>query len=288
MSKNIPIFHDFEFMNPRKFDLSPINGPFYKTKVKDVLSPHRHDFYEIFWILEGTGTVHIDFKEYTLQSQMLCFISPGQVHGWSFTREDQPLRGYLLKFNNELLTEYGLSFNASDEGYTASLQPIYHINNEQKEFFNGIFELLYRECRIALPRGDEAVRSYLRLLSIEIYRIQNQMEMTHQEERTFQLTQAFLNLVEDHYKERLNIDNYAQMLFVTPNHLIQTIKGALGKTAGEIIRNRRILEGKRLLRFSTLSVEDIATLIGFVDPSYFSRAFKQHTGLSPTRYRILH
>ncbi|WP_330720957.1 AraC family transcriptional regulator [Paenibacillus polymyxa] len=272
-------------MNPRKFDLSKMNGPFYKTEEKDVLSPHRHDFYEIFWIVGGTGTVHIDFKDYFLQSQMLCFISPGQVHGWSFTSEDKALEGYLLKFSKELLSGHGLEFFPLDEEHSVSVEPIYYINDEQKVFFNSIFELLHRECQTLLPRGDEAVRNCLGLLSVGIYRVQHHEKITHKEETAYLLTKEFLKLVENHFKDRMSINNFALMLFVTPNHLIQTIKRTLGKTAGEVIRERRLLEAKRLLRFSTLSIEEIATTIGFVDPSYFGRVFKQHTGFSPTRFR---
>jgi AraC-like DNA-binding protein len=75
------------------------------------------------------------------------------------------------------------------------------------------------------------------------------------------------------------------MLHVTTNHLNETVKGTLGQPAGMIIRERLLLEAKRLLRYSDSPVAEIATHLNFEDPSYFSRFFKKHTGFSPSEFR---
>ncbi|WP_411346993.1 AraC family transcriptional regulator [Paenibacillus sp. WLX2291] len=285
MTKDIPIIHDRTLVDVKKINLSRIERPFFRTEEKDVLSPHRHDFYEIFWLVKGSGTVTIDFKTYALNENVICFISPGQVHGWSFEDTDQLLQGYLIKFHKDIVCKQESDSFSFINNYIGNIDAVCYINQEQTVAFDRIFELLHRESEMTMLYSDEAIRFYLQLILIEIQR--NQMANTIQqtEDRAYLLTKSFLKLVEEHFKSHTSVDNYARMLFVTPNHLIQTTKRTLGKTAGELIRDRQMLEAKRLLQFSRLSIEHTAQHIGFTDPSYFGRVFKQYTGYSPSKFR---
>ena len=99
------------------------------------------------------------------------------------------------------------------------------------------------------------------------------------------LTKRFLQLVERNFLAIVSVRDYAEMLNVTSNHLIETTKRTLGKPAGRIIRERLLLEAKRLLCYSNMSASDIAYHLSFEDPSYFSRFFKKYTGVCPMEFR---
>ena len=75
------------------------------------------------------------------------------------------------------------------------------------------------------------------------------------------------------------------MLFMTPNHLNALSNAVLGKPAGELIRDRVMLEAKRLLVNSDYTITQIADLLHFEDNAYFTRFFKKYTGLSPENFR---
>ena len=81
--------------------------------------------------------------------------------------------------------------------------------------------------------------------------------------------------------------DYAHRLNITPNYLNALCQEFFLKTASEIIRERTILEAKRLLMHSGLSVSEIAYKIGFTDNSYFGRYFKNDTGMTPKNFRNL-
>lgn len=126
----------------------------------------------------------------------------------------------------------------------------------------------------------------MRILLVEARRLHDaQPGVIHAEEASFALTKQFIQLVEAHYLDTSSVADYAAMLHVTTNHLIETVRGNVGHPAGKIIRERLLLEAKRLLRYSDTPVAEIATLLKFEDPSYFARFFKKRTGVSPTEFR---
>ena len=75
------------------------------------------------------------------------------------------------------------------------------------------------------------------------------------------------------------------MLFITPNHLNALCKEHWGMQAGEVIRNRIILEAKRLLVNQQTSISEIAYTLNFKDNSYFSKFFKKSVGITPEEFR---
>ena len=92
-------------------------------------------------------------------------------------------------------------------------------------------------------------------------------------------------MVEDNYLKNLSVTEYANILAITANHLTQTVNQLTGKTSSQIIRAKQILEIKRLLVHTNLSVTEIATRLNFADQSYFAKFFKRETGVSPLQYR---
>jgi len=92
-------------------------------------------------------------------------------------------------------------------------------------------------------------------------------------------------LIEENFLAKTSVSEYAKLLGITANHLNETVKRTIGKTAGELIRHRLLLEAKRLLIHSELSSSEIAHRLNFQDPSYFGRFFKKYTQHSPGDFR---
>jgi AraC family transcriptional activator of pobA len=100
-----------------------------------------------------------------------------------------------------------------------------------------------------------------------------------------QLLQRFNLLLEERFITLHKVNEYAELMNVSPNHLSETIKKVTGKTAGELIQDRLVLEAKRLLLHSAITAKEIAYYLNFNDPSYFSRFFKTNAGLAPEEFR---
>lgn len=99
------------------------------------------------------------------------------------------------------------------------------------------------------------------------------------------LAQRLHQLIDLHFREPWTIAQYASQLNTTYHLLDKAARSSFGKPVKQIILERRILEAKRLLKFTIRSAENIAYELGFDDPAYFNRQFKSATGLAPGRWR---
>ncbi len=260
-----------------------------KNAKGDVHAPHRHNLYEVFWISEGQGTCCVDFRSYEIQPPMLVFIAPGQVHSWQLTA---PRAGYVMMFTNEFFAGRPEVFGANSPDVpftpTASAGLVLSIMNEHTADFSSLFSKIESEFHASLLDQDIALHAYVRLLLIEAKRLSQKISRTNYKgESAAFLTNRFLELVERKFLAIAAVADYAEMLGVTPNYLIETVKRTVGKPAGRIIRERLLLEAKRLLCYSDMSASEIAYHLSFEDPSYFSRFFKKYTGKRPMEFRNL-
>jgi AraC-like DNA-binding protein len=99
------------------------------------------------------------------------------------------------------------------------------------------------------------------------------------------LTNQFRELLAARFRTQQLVADYAAQLHVSPNHLNKAVKAVTGKSPTRWIAEALVLEAKVLLHQSALSVADVAAEIGLADPSYFSRFFRKHEGLTPLKFR---
>jgi AraC-like DNA-binding protein len=100
-----------------------------------------------------------------------------------------------------------------------------------------------------------------------------------------QLLTNFRRLIEQHFKTLRRPSEYAALLFITPNHLNALCQELMTRSAGEVIRDRILLEAKRLLTNADMTATQIAYELNFQDNSYFSRFFKKYVGVTPEHFR---
>ena len=95
----------------------------------------------------------------------------------------------------------------------------------------------------------------------------------------------FTELLGEHYKHERSVGFYARQLCITPKYLTTLIKRISGQSVSEWIDNYVILEAKTLLKYSTMSVQEIAYYLNFPNQSFFGSYFKRNTGMSPSQYK---
>jgi AraC-like DNA-binding protein len=210
---------------------------------------------------------------------------PGQVHSWDF--ENEP-NGFIVNFSEKYINSL-----ISNPRYLDQFTFFSGIANEQvitipaegQTRLSGILETIIREGNSMEELKDDMARAALIQLFIQVNRYTNRHSGNQQNNYNSLLFRNFQKLIDLHYKEKKLTKDYAGVLYVTPNHLNALSKEVSGKSAGELIRDRVILEAKRLLINAQMTVAEIAVELDFIDNSYFSKFFKKYVGVAPEVFR---
>lgn len=244
---------------------------------------HRHNFYLMVLFTNGTGTHQIDTNTFDIKRGSLYVLKPGQAHGWELSND---IDGYILFYTDEM---YNLHFgNKKIEEY-----PFYEASKNISEIiFNekelaGIepyFKLLIQENQQLKSRKTEKLLNLIDIIHIEISR-KYLSENTYSYQTYNHKIQIFNKLLEQHYIVHKSPSFYAAEMNITLKHLNRICKDLLNKTVTELISQKIVLESKRMLTFSSASINQIATSLGYEDYSYFTRLFKKHTKYTPSKYR---
>jgi len=99
------------------------------------------------------------------------------------------------------------------------------------------------------------------------------------------LVESFCGLLEDHFQEQWTVGDYAGRLEVSAPHLTRLCRTVLGSPPNSLVRQRRLLEAKRLLEYTGLSIAEVAHRCGFRDAAFFSRTFKSSMNTTPQSFR---
>lgn len=247
--------------------------------------PTRQTFYQIFWVEKGSGVHVVDFVEDEILPNSLYFIGPGQVNYWDV---DASLHGVAILFDASLFLTQKEDFSLDQLTFFRAINnrsAIYPKDKKVKELHRLISQIEQEYLGNAFARSTSLV-AMIQLLLIQSQRISlNAESRPAPVSASVHLTAGYLSLVEKCGIEHHKVDWYADELGVTVAHLSKCVKAVKGITAGTFLRNRIILEAKRLFVHTELTSVEIAIRLNFSDPSYFGRFFKRETGVTPSSFR---
>lgn len=247
--------------------------------------PHRHSFYHLVLFTKGKGSHTIDFEKFSIRPFQVYFMIPGQVHSWHF---EGKVDGYIVHFNQEFLISFlenghyleNFSFFKGDAS-----RSVYQIPAKEQDPVVGIFESMLIEIKEARDRHLDMIRLLLMELFITVERLCRIHERKNIPSQKLVLLRNYQQLIDKHFKTIKLPREYADLLYITANHLNALCNELVGKTAGDLIKERILLEAKRLLTNADMTVTEIAFDLNFQDNSYFNRFFKKNTGITPEEFR---
>ncbi len=250
---------------------------------------HRHACYELAWITGEEVRYFVDFCEYTVPNGSLAFISPGQVHTWRNVNETTELT--VIGFTPDLFASERLDmYEILSElpFFVQDTAPIYTIPEPLRPVFEQHFKTAVMRVNQQPDQMELLIRAYLNLILVEA----RSALATHPGSAMpvmpapTRLTRHFRLAVEQHCLERRQVQDYADQLGVTTNYLVKTVRQRTGSTPKRIIHQRLLLEAKRMLAHSTLSIADVGSELSFRTPSDFGRWFKDNAGIPPGQFRL--
>ena len=246
---------------------------------------HSHNYYHLVYFTEGSGEHLIDFEKFEAKSGTMYFMKPGQVHQWYFKEKYD---GFVVNFFDNFFDWIGI--NSSILQKFRFLQSILvkdhvvEISPDLQEKIASYFEEMINENQENNQFSNLKIGFHLMNLFIDIERSLEGVNIKTSDYQSV-LLDNFQTLIEQNFKSKKLPKEYAELLYITPNHLNALCKDVLATSAGELIRSRIVLEAKRLLVNKEISVTEIAYLLNFQDASYFVKFFKKYTEFTPEQFR---
>lgn len=249
--------------------------------------PHRHDFYNLIYIKRGSGTHDIDFRHYEVVPHQLFLMNEGQVHEWNLSDD---IEGYSFFFKKEFyeVDENNLSLNGLPFfNNSPNDEPMIVFAESTSKVIETLFEEIIQEYSDKKAHYESFIKTILKQILIQALRVYQPNYKDDTSTLSISKFKTFETLIEGYYLKYKSVKDYASQLNITANYLNAICNKIVGRTAGELIRNRIILEAKRLLLHSSMSICEIAYHLGYEDCSYFIRVFKKDVHQTPEQFRLL-
>jgi AraC-like DNA-binding protein len=244
---------------------------------------HRDSHYIFTFLESGKAKMMVDFKMIEARDKAVFFLLPGQVHEGILMEK---VTGWFIAVKADLLPD---SVRSVFEETIVDIQPI-SIDKNWTEKLSTCAAMLQMSCKeemLGSKEGFLVIRSLMNAFTgmyAMIFSGENNSGVSG-ENRAVQLVRKFRILVRKEFKTMKSPSSYAEALNISRGYLTDVIREVTGRSAQYWIHQEVLIEAKRLLSFTQLSVKEISYDLGYSDHAYFSRLFSKIEGCPPSEFR---
>lgn len=245
------------------------------------IQPHKHaDLVQLVYVRKGQAELEIEGRRYNFSEPVIQLVPALSVHGFRFSGS---VDGYVLSLALPLVEELGQLLGSR----ILPLPSAHLLEAQDRQHLDSVFDRLWLEYAGRGEGRDVMLSALINVLLIWLHRRQRQETPSVASlDRGEQHLSAFLQLLEQHYREHWPIEAYASRLGVSAPHLNALCRRLCHQSALQVINQRLLLEAKRCLVYTSMTVSQVADSLGFSEPAYFSRFFKRYTTLPPSAFRL--
>ena len=252
--------------------------------------PCRIDAFIIGVGTEGETSVSFNLHEFRLKKDSMFIFTPKnilQVNSQQYFKAD------VIAISPDFMRRINIDIKNMMPLFLKFVEnPALTLTPEESRSMRGMIAQTERETR-----GPETHFSFdivSGLIAATIYKVGDIMyhylaehpeEQNNSHNRAEEYFKQFTHLLGEHFREERSVGFYARQLCITPKYLTTLIKRISGQSVSEWIDNYVILEAKTLLKYSTMSIQEIAYYLNFPNQSFFGSYFKRNTGMSPSQYK---
>jgi AraC family transcriptional activator of pobA len=249
------------------------------------IGAHRHqDLHQLLLMEQGRVVLRLDSLRATMHGAALIAVPSNTVHAFQFAPDTQ---GMVVSFASDLAAEL-LNSRGNLHGFlkVPTAVPLRRSGIAVREVTT-LSELLLQEFARSAPGREFALHCLLGALLTNASRVSGTENSTNDAPitRELELHLRFRQCVEHNYREHIPIETYARELRASVACLRRACLVAVGLSPIEIVHQRLLVEAQRQLRYTTMSVTEIAYQLGFEDPAYFSRFFTCRMKITPLAFR---
>lgn len=254
--------------------------------------PCRIDAFLIGVGAEGEATVSFNLNEYRLHKGSLFVFGPNNIIQM---RSNEDFRCHVVVIASEFFQRINLDAKHMLPLFLKiAAHPFLELAPDEAADLQHFIALLERETNgVQSPLTENVIGELALALIYKIGELLNRNLETHPESektghsRAEEYFRQFMMLLGEHYKQERSVGFYARQLCITSKYLTTLIRQVSGKSVSEWIDSYVILEAKTLLKYSNMSIQEIAYYLNFANQSFFGSYFKRNTGMSPSQYKAM-
>ena len=252
--------------------------------------PCRIDAFIIGVGTEGETSVSFNLHEFKLKKDSIFIFTPKNVLQ---VNSQQYFKADVIAISPDFMRRINIDIKNMMPLFLKFVEnPALTLTPEESRSMRGMMAQIERETR-----GPETHFSFdivSGLIAATIYKVGDIMYhylaehpegQNNSHNRAEEYFKQFTHLLGEHFREERSVGFYARQLCITPKYLTTLIKRISGQSVSEWIDNYVILEAKTLLKYSTMSIQEIAYYLNFPNQSFFGSYFKRNTGMSPSQYK---
>lgn len=249
-----------------------------------VIRPHAHpDHAQVFLVTEGGVDVWAEGQRTALRAPSLFAVPAGTVHGMRF---DPDSDGFVLTLSRAYARFLAAADPALATAVTRFLTLDLAADPEGIGEAASDFARLSRDFVWPAPARRAAIAaSTTRILVFVLRRMGETGTGDGQRNRDVEIVTAFRERIERDFRKGLPMGQFARGLAVTEARLNTACRRVAGRSASRLVHDRIMLEAKRSLLYTGMTVAEVSNAVGFTDPAYFSRFFARFAGEPPGRFR---
>ena len=242
---------------------------------------HRDDHYIFFIMLEGSGSTIVNFEEKTVCGNQLYYILPDQIH---YRIKTSGAKGWFIAADPSLIDPACRNVFESWSGFQ---EPV-NLTDDDIQDYDQLLNILLRkmtsdaEDRVSATVLHSLLRAFFEMAA-NTFRVPGDVDVNSS--RPAEISLKFKKLLGENIRKYKSPSDYAGMLHISEPYLNESLKKITGSSVSFWIKNKIIIEAKRLLYFTDLNVKQIADDLGFENHSYFSRFFCKETGMTALTFR---
>jgi AraC family transcriptional activator of pobA len=249
------------------------------------IKPHQHHgLFQILYLTDGTADVRLDDHLHDMCGPQVLAVPQMSIHGFDFSRN---AGGQVITLAYPLFDR--ISQQLAD-GLSAMTSPLIQSlgGDEESAHIKLAFSRLDSEYKRDAPYRNLHMESLLGTILVWIIRnsMSKQQEPARALARGERHFALFCQKVEECYAKHYPVAHYAGEIGITAAHLNALCRQAVNQSALGLIHDRMLLEAKRSLVYTSMTISVVSYSLGFADPAYFTRFFKRQTGLSPKAFRV--
>jgi AraC-like DNA-binding protein len=269
--------------NYKKFGMIQLN----QQTLDHVNTAQYKPYIKVLYLPAGYALT-VDFRQFTTMQPSLFFIHFNQ-HIQIEKAGKQP--GYFIYYNRDF---YCVQIHDEEVACDGLLfnniynQPMTELPPREDKIVTEAFREISAELDSEESTREEMIRTYLKQVIIRATRLWKRQQLGSLESAPsaeIEFFRHFSRLVDIHFREKHGVMDYADLLAIAPKTLSKKFNKLNLSQPNDIIKDRILLEAKRLLVYSSLSIKEIAYNLGYDDPAYFNRLFTNRIGATPAAFR---